>query len=514
MNRRHVPVVLALSSLLTLSACGSRVSGEEVLAGAGGGTVRLDDESIKELQSATAGNAAGMALSSAGSAQPEGAATEHSDTAAVGPAADTSIGGMNSKPGSLGPSTAGAGAATANQRADRVGKLGAGTGPSAAASNSAKCTGPSAPIKIGQIGAFSGVAGPITGNARTALAVWAQDLNARGGIACHPVQLFAVDNGADPAKASAVTQELVKKKGVVALVGVFDAIGFKGVQSAAERLKVPVIGGDGLDPAWNDSPYLFPTGSGLLGGIRGSLRQTVTAGKTNLGLLYCVEASACTNGAKFIPSEAERAGGKITYSAAISMTQPDFTAQCQAAKNAGVQAMGLAMDGASIARVSRSCASINYHPQLVTNGLVLSAQNAEDPNIRKNTLSSASSVAPWMIGDATTPGQKSYHAALKQYSPKSEPTANSITAWAAGKLFEAVIANLGPSAVGKAITTADVMAGLGKVRNETLDGLTPPFTFSPGQQFAPEVPCVYFTLLSDKGWTAPKGSKYVCTKGG
>ncbi|MGQ0467956.1 MAG: ABC transporter substrate-binding protein [Sporichthyaceae bacterium] len=495
MLRRHVPVVLVLASVLTLSACGSRVSGEEVLAGAGGGTVKLDDASIAELKAASA---AAPAVASAD--------VPAADGAAAAPAG-VSPGVVNPKPGAPGTPAAGAGVKPGKAApAAKSAAAPAGT----AVTASTKCTGPGAPIKLGQVGAFSGVAGPITANARTALAAWAQDVNARGGIACHPVQIFAVDTGADPARASAQIQQLVKDKGVVALVGVFDAIGFKGVQSSAERLKVPVVGGDGIDFGWNESPYLFPTGAGLLGAIRGALKQTVGSGKTNLGLLYCVEASVCTTGSKIIQEETEKAGAKLTYSAAISLTQPDFTAQCQAAKNAGVQALGTAMDGASIARVARSCASINFHPQIITNGLVLSAQNAADPNIRKNTLSSASAVAPWMVANQDTPGQREYHTALKKYAPQSEPTANSITAWAAGKLFEAVIANLGPDAAQRAITTADVMAGLGKVKRETLGGLTPPITFSAGQKSAPLINCVYFTLLSDKGWTAVNGSKAVC----
>jgi branched-chain amino acid transport system substrate-binding protein len=500
MKRRLIVPLLA--GVLALSACGSRVTGEEVLAGAGGGTVRLDDASIAELSKAAAAGGGGTApVTDAGSAAaPAPAAPADSGTAPdVGvqkPAPGTSADAAT-KPGRNRPAAAAA-------------KPAAGTAP-AAANSAASCTSPGTPLKVGQIGAFSGVSGPITANARTAMAAWVQAVNTSGGIACHPVQLYAVDDGGDPAKASALFQQLVREKGVQAIVGLFDPLGFKGIRDSAERLKVPVVGGDGLDFAWNDSPYLFPAGAGILGIVRGAVRQARDAGKTNFGLLYCVEAAVCTNVTKVVPPETESAGGKVTYSAAISLTQPDFTAQCQAAKNANVEALGLAMDGASMARVARSCATIGYHPLLVTNGLVLSASNAADPSIRKNMLSSSSPVAPWMPDTQDTPGQREYHAALKKYAPQSQPTGNSMAAWAAGKLLEAAIANLGPVAVGKAITSADVMAGLGKINKETLGGLTPPMTFKPGQKFATPMNCVYFTLLTEKGWTAPRGSKPVCT---
>ncbi|MGQ0467955.1 MAG: ABC transporter substrate-binding protein [Sporichthyaceae bacterium] len=496
MNVRLKLVSTVSVAVLVLSACGSRVSGEEVLAGAGGGVVKLDEASIAELKAATEGAAPAGAPAAQGAPAPAGTTTL--ETAPVAPEAGTPAAPAPGSPKAA-PSKS---STTSTAKAPTAAK--------AAAAAPAACTGPGAPLKLGQIGAFSGVSGPITANARTALAAWAQDVNARGGIACHPVQLFAVDDGGDPSKAAALTQQLVREKGVQAIVGVFDPLGFKCVKDAAERLKVPVVGGDGIDFGWNESPYLFPTGTGLLGVIRGAIRQSIAAGIKEFGLLYCVEASVCTNTAKVVPPEAEKAGAKMVYSAAISLTQPDFTAQCQAAKNAGVKAIGMAMDGASIARVARSCATINYHPQFVTNGLVLSAQNAADPTIRKNTLSSASAVAPWTVEYQDTPGQREYHAALKKYAPQSEPTGNSIQAWAAGKLLEAAIGKLGSAAAERPVTSADVMTGLGKISKETLGGLIPPMTFTPGQKSAPVIDCTFFTLLTDKGWTAPRGSKPVC----
>jgi branched-chain amino acid transport system substrate-binding protein len=237
------------------------------------------------------------------------------------------------------------------------------------------------------------------------------------------------------------------------------------------------------------------------------LQQTINAGNTNLGLLYCVEASVCTNASKVIDTEVKKTAARLTYTSAISLTQPDFTAQCQNAKNAGVQALGMAMDGASIGRVARSCAAINYHPQFVTNGLVLSPQNAADPDIRRNTLSSSSAVAPWMRDD--TPGQREYHAALAKYAPDLIPDAESITAWTAGRLMEAAVRGLGGKARTAPLTTADLLAALATVHDETLDGLIPPMTFTLGQKEAPAIGCVYFELLTDRGWTA-QGSKPQC----
>jgi len=54
-----------------------------------------------------------------------------------------------------------------------------------------------APVPVGQVGTFSGVLGTITASARAALSLWATDLNARGGLACHPVRIYSEDDAGD-----------------------------------------------------------------------------------------------------------------------------------------------------------------------------------------------------------------------------------------------------------------------------------------------------------------------------
>jgi branched-chain amino acid transport system substrate-binding protein len=54
------------------------------------------------------------------------------------------------------------------------------------------------------------------------------------------------------------------------------------------------------------------------------------------------------------------------------------------------------------------------------------------------------------------------------------------------------------------------VSGLGRIKNETLGGLVPPITFSPGQPAAPRLDCVFLELLTRSGWTAPAGSSPVC----
>lgn len=492
-NRVGGAAAIVLSLALLGTGCGTGAGGAEVRAGAGAGTVRLDQGSLDQVR-AIGRQAAGLAQAGSGQLRAAGSGAQAQGTGTVaGPA-----------------TTAGAVAlATATQPGAGSRTPGAARTTPAAGGSGTACAAPGVPLALGQIGSFSGVLGAITASARTTLAIWAKHVNASGGIACHPVTIYAADDGADPSRGAAVAQDLIVNKKVSALVGLFTPLSLPAILPVLERNKVPVIGGDGVAFEWNQHPLLFPQGASLDGLIDGGLRQTVAAGKKRLGLLYCVEASICTAMAKIIPARAEAAGAEVVYQSPVSLIQTDFTAQCQNAKNARVDGFAMGVDGSAIARVARSCAALGYYPQFISGGGVISPAQSKDPGIRRNTLSVASANAPWMLTD--TPGQKEYAGALAQYAPGMESDGNSMMAWSSAKLFAAAIANLGASARDEPITSAQVLTGLGKIKNDTLDGLAPPISFSPAEKAAPQVRCIYFELLTDKGWTAPNGSRYVCS---
>jgi branched-chain amino acid transport system substrate-binding protein len=261
------------------------------------------------------------------------------------------------------------------------------------------CTATGPPIRLGQVGSFSGVLGPVNAGGRTGLSVWVSAVNAHGGIDCHPVQLFVVDDGADPARTAAAVQDLVETKKVLALVATFTTLTEAALKDAAEKYKVPVVGGDVIGFEWNSSPYMFPEGAGFRDLAFGLLKQAADAGLPKFGLLYCVETPTCTTLDGLVEKEAKEAGATVVSSQPVSITQIDYTAQCQNAKNAGAQVFGVAADGASISRLVRSCDAIGYRPPIVTGAAILSPGNATDPGIRRDTLLSASIVAPWMLSD-------------------------------------------------------------------------------------------------------------------
>lgn len=480
------PLVAVTALGLALSACGTRASEEEVLRGAGGGPVTLTPDQLTNLS--------GRA--------PAGGVT-----------APTTVGGP-AAPGAVATAPAGATAPGTGGSTGAITAPGRNTGMSprtGSTTTSAKtCAKQGVPVVVGQVGSFSGVLGPVNAGAKTGLQVWAKAINAQGGIACHPVTVVAADDGADPSKTQAAVQDLVQNKHAVAILGSFVQLSYAGLKSGIESQNVPAIGGDLADPNWNASRMAFPQGANIRAQVIGAYKQAAEQGRKKMALLYCVESSVCSNVKKVTIDEhgAEQAGATVVYSAQVSLTQSDFTAQCQNAKNAGADVIAAAVDGSASIRIARSCSALNYHPVFATATSTMGASQAQDPGLKANTIVIASSVAPWSNNDNAA--QAAYQTAMKTYANGTPTDASSIIAWVSGQLFAAAINKLGDEAVNKPITSALVLKGLGLIKKETLGGLIPPLSFSPGQANTQEGRCVYYVLLTQKGWSGPRKSNPVC----
>jgi branched-chain amino acid transport system substrate-binding protein len=475
-----------------MAGCGSRVGHDQIVAGAGDATVTLSPGSLAQLRQVSR------------DARPNTQAVAQSDplsNGAVGPAT-----GTQAHPAPLITN----GSTREMQETSPSSKLSPQSADAAtSAANGPSCTGASqAPVAIGQVGTFSGVVGPITASARPILAAWAKDLNASGGLACHPVMVYSADDGGDPSRAAAAVKELVAQHHVVALVGNIATLSMGGFKPAVEAAQIPAIDGAPVDGDFQ-SPWFFPAGAGTNDIATGVIANAAGIGHKKLGLLYCVEASACTQIYQFVKDRGARAAGaQLVYSAPVSIAQPDFTAQCLNARSAGVDVLGLAMDGASMTRLGRSCAAMGYRSLLASSAAVITTDPASDENLRCFGLTSATSVVPWLLDDQ--PGLRAYHRVLKSYASNVTPDGASIITWAAAQLFEAAINNVATPARVAPITPSLVLAGLGKVHDDTLGGVTGPLTFTPGEAHAISNGCIFYMTLTTRGWTAPRGSTPAC----
>jgi branched-chain amino acid transport system substrate-binding protein len=367
------------------------------------------------------------------------------------------------------------------------------------------------PVVIGQVGDFSGIVGVAGAPMRAALAVWVQDINAKGGLAGHPVQLVSIDTQGSASKAQAAVRTLVEDKHAVAVVAAYLGLTLSAVTKYMNDKHVPVIGGELAGYAWFQNPMFFPQGTTTSLALYGILQTTAAEHKPKMALFYCTEAAVCSDTRAQMRAYAPTAHVDIVYEAQVSLAQPDFTAQCINARSAGAQTLMIVMDGGSLTRIARDCGRQSYHPDLWTGASILADDQKDDPDL--DGVRAIAQTFPFMLD--TTPAEQAYHAAMQRYAPSEPPAGTASMAWTAAELLRAAVAATGSRATSGPITTKLVLDGLYGLRAATLGGLAPgTLSFAPRSSGNPGSRCFWIIGLSRGAWVAPNGNTQVCAPPG
>jgi branched-chain amino acid transport system substrate-binding protein len=369
---------------------------------------------------------------------------------------------------------------------------------------SAGCTGTKSEIAIGTVGGQSGIIGAATRAGADAVKAWVADINSRGGLNCHPVRYYVADDGGDPAKNAALTQQMVTDRKVIAMVFSNNPLSAQGGRPVLERAHVPTIGSEGADEYFNTSPDFFPvspTGTKLFRGAYGMLAQKMTPDqKAHFAILTCLEASVCSSFSSPAGLEiAKQYGMNVVYNASSTMVQPDYTSNCQSAKNAGAKAMFIGADSGMTSRVIRSCSRIGLTMQYAAAPIAMAASVAELPEMDGVLL--PATTLPWTVDH---PVAQRYLATLAKYLPGALPQASGAIGWASALMLERAAANLPDSP-----TPADIYAGLWKVKNVDFDGYTVPLTYAKGKPASYPV-CWWTMQIVSKQWTSPDNGRRGC----
>jgi branched-chain amino acid transport system substrate-binding protein len=340
---------------------------------------------------------------------------------------------------------------------------------------------------------LSGLIGANVGSAVPVLGAWAKYINDNGGIACHPVQVYWRDDASDPGKSSSAVQDLVRSRKAIALVADFMPLAISGFRSALDQMKVPAVGGDLFTPDWWSDPLLYPVGTHIDANAVGATVAQVNRGATKVGLVYCIESPACPPYRAAIREHAATSGYSVVYDGQVSITAPDYTTQCQNAKNAGADQLSMILTGDAVARIARSCAAIGYFPKFAIASLGAIFSPA-DKYLQKMSVAIASASNDWFT--AGSPGQQEFQAAMKRYVPTLKLDPTSALAWADAMMLKVAIDKLGSAAVGVPVTTEMLFQGLSMIKNETLGDMVKPNSFSPTRGPNPPNPCYYSMIFS------------------
>ena len=363
------------------------------------------------------------------------------------------------------------------------------------------------PIVIGTICSCTGPTSSSTGVVPEVWEAWAQWTNENGGINGHPVEVIVKDDGLDAAKAVQLAKELIEVDNVMAIVGELSNLDGLWADYARDA-GVPVIGASVFSSVFETNPMFFPTGAQTPTQGYGALSEVEKLGATKVALMACAEAPTCVDNAAMIEDLTELFGDvTVVSNQTIAADAPNYVAPCLAARDAGADVIIPLVAPAVVHRVVASCQQQGYDPALVTNSFVPGNDWVGDPG-----LDGFVTVSPnQSIWDSSTPATAAFNDALDKFAPgirdRAEFNASNSSLWAAAEVFKlaAERAEIRPDA-----TAEDVLKGLYTFEDETLDGLTPPLTFTEGEAVPPLVACWYVTHIENGEWVATNGAEANC----
>jgi branched-chain amino acid transport system substrate-binding protein len=353
-------------------------------------------------------------------------------------------------------------------------------------------------VTVGTLGSFSGVLGAVTAGAPRTLQAWVANANVHGGLNGHPVKLIVADDQGDPATALTLAHRLVESYRVLALVGDVHFFGFQQIEQYMRSKSVPMIGGDAATDAWFTSPVAFPVSApGAVQIIKG-LKMYVDRGVRKFGMLYCLEVGSLC---QYLNDQAKKSevGQYILQSYQVSLVAPSYTSQCLRMKQGGLEAIYMLMDTASASRLVKDCATQGYTPKLMLLGLDATKDMPGIPVLGQALMPGATV----STGATDLPAVARLHQIIDTYAPSVGENGFGALAYAAAEMLGLVGKNLSANP-----TSAELIAALYRVKNETLGGLTVPLTYAKTGTTA--APCVFIWGVANGTFTAPEGSKPLC----
>ena len=360
------------------------------------------------------------------------------------------------------------------------------------------------PIVLGAEGSYTGAGSGSTATAQNVLQAWVSYTNANGGINGHPVKMYSIDDGNDPATSLAGVKQLVQQDHVVAIFDISDDLDSTWATYLQSEGGIPVLG-NAPSPVYLTNPNYYSTGSTILTLEYAQLAAAKGAGVKKLGVVYCAEIATCALTVPLIQQYGASLGISLVYSAKISSTAPDYTAPCLAAKAAGATGMTVTAASTTVVNVANSCYSQGYKPIYVTTAGEMTTSWLSIPAF--NGAVGMVQDVPWF--DKSLPATKTMQKAIAKYAPSVLKNPDygqiGIIPWVTGAVFAEIAktGNIGPSS-----TSADIVKALATVKNNTFGGLTPPLTYTAGKPTS--VPCGYIVGIKKGKFVEPQGLKLSC----
>jgi branched-chain amino acid transport system substrate-binding protein len=296
---------------------------------------------------------------------------------------------------------------------------------------------------------------------------------------------------------------MVNQDHVIAFLDSTDALSTPTLAPYLASVGVPDIAGTDAESQWYSNPDLYPGSASIRQSEDGALQYGITQGKPKIGILYCVEfALICSTAAAQTTKDAPTMGGTVVYNQQISLASPDYTSECLGAKSAGVQQLQFYGDPASAIRLMSDCHNQGYSPLFTTVAIIFSPALLAS----SSTVAGLVGATPWFPFMVQSPATAQFDNAFQQYTggpPNSEFDAFS---WVGGLIMQAASKNL-PAANP---TSAELIAGLDTIQNDTFGGLATPVTYQAGQPAVSSTCSFFMTVQGNGTYGAPNGLQQTC----
>lgn len=348
---------------------------------------------------------------------------------------------------------------------------------------------------------------------------WGDYINAKGGINGHPVTFEFADGGGDAAKAQSQVVDLEAKNPVAWLLvssstegALGDALKASGIAVLGVGYSPSIWGGSiaafklecSTDPGAAVAcalPNAFPIATTFGAVVDEQVIGAQAIGAKILATAACAEIAACSQAQPVFAADAAALGLTDTGVVKISSTAADYSAECIKFVQDKVDFVQISAAGNVGAKMWADCKDQGYTG---TFGASAGSVNGDLINVKGIALAGGLNAFPWWVDDAPVKEYRNVLTAAgvtkNQYS---SPTMTGV--WSVLELFAKANAKLSVSP-----TKAETLAAMYTIKDETLNGLIAPVTFTAGQ-LASNRACFWPYSLKDGVFTNPLGGlKYQC----
>ena len=390
-----------------------------------------------------------------------------------------------------------------------------------AATDAAKPSG--TPLLLAVIADASGPVAGSQANANKHVQAWADYINAKGGVNGHPVTIEFRDTAGDPAKAQAAIDELLAKKPVAWVLAASSTE--SAMAESLGKSGIPVLG-TGYNPTiWGGNIESFKLacstdpGAPVACALPNAFTVTTTfgavvdeqvlgaqaAGAKKLAVAACAEVDSCSQANPVFEATAAALGLQLGTSVKVSASAPDYSAECIGFIQEGVDFIQISAAGDLGAKMFQDCADQGYTGIFGASAGTVSGDLIKTKGI---TLAGGLNAFPWWVDDAPV---KEFRAAMEAggVTPDEYAAPSATGLWSSLQLFAKAMSNTKLTATDD-ITAADALDAMYTIKDETLDGLISPITFTKGERAAARA-CFWPYILKDGTFTNPLGGlKFQC----